>query len=452
MKSGFQNLNQIMAALVARRQLVLTIAATVPLVVLLALFIIEPRYQSTATIIFDVRGSDPVSEKSDNQTMSSFVAGEMELMRSRRVIDQLARNPAILKDIVVQKRWQEKGQGRAEMSKWLASYVAPLISVSTNSRQSRAIDVKVQDGDPDFARYIANGLAKAYLDTNLELRVSPARQNAEWLQRQKALRFADVRTAQKELEIFLRKTGMTGSEIDTSVSELKLRSLSSELAKVQADRAKAASVIEDLGPEAAISTGQISSPTVQSLRTQIAEQNVKNQELASKYGANHPTMMAGQQRLESLQTELNREIGKAAQTLRQQGASTVGEERRVRAMTNDQRRSISVGADKRSELSILVANVERSKRAHDVVADALTQLQLTSSLEQPNARILTLAQQPLEPSFPNWRYSLTVAALAGLLLGVVLALAMELIRQPVRLRSDLERLFPSVPILTEMPR
>ncbi len=451
MKNGFQNLNQIVAALVARRKLVLSIAVSVPLVVLLVLYIMEPRYQSTATVIFDVRGSDPVSQKSDNQSMSSFVVSEMELMRSRRVVDQLARNPAILKDTVVQKRWQEKAKGGVQIGKWLAGYVAPLVSISTNSRQSRAIDIKVQDGNPDFAKTIANGLAKAYLETNLELRVSPALQNAEWLQRQKALRFSDVRAAQKELEMFLHKTGMTGSEIDTSVSELNLRSLSSELTKVQTDRAKAASVIEDLGPEAAISIGQISSPTVQNLRTQIAEQNIKNQELSGKYGTNHPTIIAGQSRLRTLQAELGREIDKAAQTLRQQGASTTNEELRVRAMTNNQRKSISTGAGKRSELSILAANVERSKRAYAVLADALTELQLTSSLEQPNARILILAQLPLNPIFPDWRFSLTVAVLAGLLLGIVMALLIELIRQPVRLRSDLERLFPGVPILSEMP-
>ncbi len=451
MKNGFQNLNQVLATLVARWKLVLAMAAAVPLVVLVALIVMEPKYRATATVIFDVRGTDPVAQKTDNQSTSSFVAGEMDLMRSRRIVDQLGRDPAILKDPVVQKRWQEKRKGKAEMGTWVTNYVAPLISVSTNSRQSRAIDITVQEGDPDFARRIANGMAKAYLDTNLELRVSPARQNVEWLKRQKMLRFADVRAAQKELEAFLRKTGMTGSEIETGVSELKLRSLSSELAKVQADRAEAASVIEDLGPEAAISTGRISSPTVQALRTQIAEQNVALQELSSKYGPNHPAMMVAQRRLESLQTEIDREIGKAAQTLRQRGASTIGEERRVRAMTDDQRRSISVGAGKRSELSILAANVERSKRAYDVVADALTQLQLASSLEQPNARILTMAQLPQKPSFPNWTFSLTVATLAGLLLGIVLALVMELLRQPVRLRSDLERLFPGVPILSEMP-
>jgi polysaccharide biosynthesis transport protein len=451
MKNGFQNLNQILVALAARWKLMAAMAVAVPLVVLAALLILEPKYQSTATVIFDTRGSDPTAQKTDNQSMSSLVAGEIDLMRSRRIVDQLGKDPAILADPVIQKHWQENRKGKAKMGVWLANYVKPLVSVSTNSRQSRAIDITVQEGNPAFAQLIANGLAKAYLDTNLELRVSPARQNVEWLAKQKALRFADFRATQKELEAFLRKTGMTGSEIDASVSELKLRSLSSELAKAQVDRAKAVSVIEALGPEAAISTGQISSPTVQSLRTQIAEQNVLIQELSSKYGPNHPTMMAGHRRLESLRTELDREIGKAAQTLRQQGASTIGEERRVQAMTDDQRRSISVGAGKRSELSILSANVVRAKRAYDVVAEALTQLQLASSLEQPNARILTQAQLPQKPSFPNWGFSLALAALAGILLGVVLALAMELIRQPVRLRSDLERLFPGVPILSEMP-
>jgi polysaccharide biosynthesis transport protein len=447
MTYGFHSLSQIIAAIIARWRLVMLITLTGLAATATALSMMDPRYTATATIIFNARGTDPVADKNDTTSMNAYVASEVDLMRGRRVSQKLAGDPDMQRNAYVRGRWEALGAKARTLDIWLANITRQGLVVTLNSRQSRAVDIAFTDQNPEFAAVIANGFARAYLALNLELRIEPARRNADWLRGQMAQRLADLRKAQDELDDFLRRTGMTGFEATSDISEIRLRALSTELARAEAERVRVTS--DASGRDAAAASGQ-NSQTVQTLRSQIADQNVRLSDLATRYGPNHPQILEANERLRSLQEQLAREQALAVGALRHRSSSVTEEEARMRALTTQQKSAVSAEASRRSELSVLMGNVERARQTYNGLAATLGQLELTSSMQQPNAAILTEAVAPLAPSSPNWNFSLIFGGLASLLASLLLVMLLELLRPIIRRRSDVEHVFGGAPVLAEM--
>jgi polysaccharide biosynthesis transport protein len=448
-KMEFYSINQIIAIVRARWRLVASCMCVVLVFTLGILMLMPKRYQASTSILFNTKASDPVAEKNDAISFIAYMQSEMELMNSEKVTDRLANDPGFFKLKVVQDYWQKERKGSASISRWLTKTLPTLVTTKTG-KQSRVIELYVQARHPQFAMVTANALANAYLDTNLELRVAPARQNAKWFERQRKLRFETLLASQARLTGFLLKTGMTGQETKSDIDDMKLRTLSSELAQVQAARAKADGEQQTMSAGTALGIGLISNPTAQKLRTAIADQRVMIRDLATDLGPNHPRMLAEQQKLLSLQMEFDAENADVRRDLERKKDLARSQEVSVRQMTERQRNSMSASSVNRAKLDVLLDDVERTRLAYTEVTASLRQIELASALEKPNASILSEATLPESSGSPNWQFSLALAAASGLLFGIFAALMAEYLRPRVRQQSDIRHFLPNLTVLSDL--
>jgi len=102
------------------------------------------------------------------------------------------------------------------------------------SRESSVISIGYSAADPRFAATVANEFVQAYIDTNLELRVEPARQSASWFDEQTAQLRKNLDGAQGRLSEYQRSKGIVSADERLDVETAKLQELSSQVTQLAA--------------------------------------------------------------------------------------------------------------------------------------------------------------------------------------------------------------------------
>lgn len=447
--TGFRSLEQIVSTLQARWRLAAIVGGCILAAAIFATAVTRPVYQADATLIFNARSADAIVDKTDGgYTFANYLASEVDLIRSRRVIERAAKDQAFQRLPAVVAAYRRDG-GARPIDRWLTGFVTRNLIV-TAAKNSRAVTVSASAGDADFAAAIANSVAGAYLATNVDLRTSPALQNREFFAQQKKARYDELVAAQARFDGFLRQTGMTGLEAKSDVDDLQLRTLSAALTEAQADRARASAEGGLPNAAAAVSAGLIDNSVVQRLRGDIADQAAALKDLSVLRGPNHPQVLQAQARLREMNDQLDAETAKIAQGLRRRIASATGREAQILALERGQRAELTTSAANRSRLAVFASDVDRAKAAYDAVSQRLDDMSLTGALDLPNASILSAAVPPNFPSSPSWGFNLLVGLIAGVIGGGLAALGAELLRPLVRTRADLEMALAGAPILAEM--
>jgi capsular polysaccharide biosynthesis protein len=101
-------------------------------------------------------------------------------------------------------------------------------------------------------------------------------------------------------------------------------------------------------------------------------------------------------------------------------------------------------------LDVLNREVENAQRAYDSAMQRTSELRLTSRLDQTNIAVLNPATAPIKPAAPKVLRNIVLAVLAGTILAVGAALALELLDRRVRSSADLLDLDGLV-VLAEIP-
>ena len=115
-------------------------------------------------------------------------------------------------------------------------------------------------------------------------------------------------------------------------------------------------------------------------------------------------------------------------------------------MIEAQKQKVLALRSQHDEISVLVQDVETAGRAYESVAQRMTQTTLESKAEQTNLSVLSPAMPPTEPSKPNVLKNIMAAAIGGIVVGLLLALGLELLDRRVRNADDLA-VDESVPLL-----
>jgi uncharacterized protein involved in exopolysaccharide biosynthesis len=116
---------------------------------------------------------------------------------------------------------------------------------------------------------VANAFAQAYIETNIELRVDPARQYAAWFdERLKTLR-DNLEQAQARLSAYQQEKGIVATDERVDQETARLSALTTQLASTQAERADMSSRQKNTGSE--LSPDVMQSAVVQGIKAELAK-------------------------------------------------------------------------------------------------------------------------------------------------------------------------------------
>ena len=177
------NLNTLMGILLARKWAIIASCALALLAAAILILLTPKSYTASIDLLVDSRGLDPISGQSQPARMTgAYLATQSDIIRSRnvagKVIDQLAlgSSPAMIKAAKL------TGEPERDQRRMLSFLAKGLIVVP--KRDSSVLSIAFKAQDPQLAAQIADAYAEAYMYTNLELRIEPAKQTTQWYNQQ----------------------------------------------------------------------------------------------------------------------------------------------------------------------------------------------------------------------------------------------------------------------------
>lgn len=419
------------------RWLVIMLSFVIVVGASIALSLFWPKqYTASAAVLVDAKSPDPIlGALLPGQMAPGYMATQIDIIRSERVARRVVQMLKISDNPNARQQWQDDTGGRGSIDAYFADLLADKLDVKP-SRESNVINISYRSAEPQFASVIANAFAQAYIDTSVELRADPAKQYAGWFDVQtKGLR-DQLEAAQSRLSAYQRESGIVNVDERLDVENARLQELSSQLVAMQALRAETSSrqaqaSNTDTLPEV------LQSGLVQSLKADVARQDAKLKDLSSQFGPNHPQVLRAVAEGQALRAKLDAEIKRVAGGVGTSARINVQREAEVKASLEAQKRKVLEIKKQRDEVAVLQREVEYAQKAYDLTAQRLIQTNLESQTQQTNIVVLNPAVEPVEPTFPKFWLNLLVSVVIGSMLGIGLALLLELLNRRVRSADDI---------------
>lgn len=402
------------------------------------------QYTATATLLFNAGQADPVNPN-EAGAKDAALGTQADIIRSAYVAQRVVTNLHIDQDPNVIQRY-EAAKTSVPLVDWLARRLtSPAALQILPTGNTSVLAVNYVGNDPDFVSLMANGFASAYVQTQLQLKIDPARVYSQWFES----RIRDVRqrleAAQARLTGFQRQNGLIGAG-KYDVETTRLAELSSQLTSAEGQAAEAnAQATSSVGSSA----GAQMSGLVQSLDGQIAGKSAQLQQLRQAYGANHPTLIAAEVELAELRKERSQAVGTAISAVRVTSQAAQAREGDLRNRVAEQRARVLKLSSVQDQMAVLQRDVDAAQADYQAITQRLNQVRLQSEIPQTNVSLLDHAVPPTFPSSPNVPMRLVLGLLVGLMAGAGIALALEWFDPRVRTIAGTEG-GTQVPVLADL--
>lgn len=441
------NARQFLSILLARRNVILGVLGATVLLTLAVNLLQSSTYKATASVLLNYKGIDPLTGvTTPGQLLPGYMATQIDIIGSKHVALRVVDGLKLANSLAARTQFQSAADGRGDIRDWLAELLRRKLDI-VPSRESSVVDISFSGADPQFAADVANAFAEAYQRASVELKTEPMKKTASYFGEQTRQLRDNVETAQSRLSKYQQEKGIVSldnNRIDVELS--RLNDLSAQLVAAQSASMEAASRQQVASGATGASPDVANNALIQSLRISLAAAEGRFADTSQRLARNHPQYQSAQAELARLRGELQsamttvaRSVGSNADVLRQR-------EEALRAALAAQHARVLELNRTRDELGVLIKDLDSAQRAFDAASARAFQTRIEAQSEQSDIAILNPAVAPLEPSAPRVLLNTLAAFIIGTVLGVTLALALELQRRPVRSSDDLLTL-DAIPLL-----
>jgi capsular exopolysaccharide synthesis family protein len=253
----------------------------------------------------------------------------------------------------------------------------------------------------------------------------------KWLSEQLADLRQEVEDAEGAVEMYRSEHGLTSAG-GTGLLAEQLSELNSQMIIARAERAEAEARLNQLrqmqlqdsvGAEAV--TRLIASDLIRQLRTQEIQAQQQVSELAVEFGPKHPRMLQAQAELAQVRERIQAEIDKVEISLRSDIEFARAREISLQASLDEAQMATGEQNRVAIQLRALEREAAASRALFETFLEQFKQTSTSEGLNEPGARVISKAQVPTAPFYPNVRRQTTAIAMGGFIIAVLLVLGVE---------------------------
>jgi len=329
---------------------------------------------------------------------------------------------------------------------------------ATIRRETRLIDVTVEDQSPAMAQRIAELLVGEFALWNSQMRREAAEAANRFLHErahelsERLAKSERAIQAYKELhgEVSFRDKQGTGVENLNQLS-LRIAEARTERLKLQSDAAQIVRKSRFTADELLTFPSIASAPAIVDLRKRIGDREALIAPLKQRYKDGHPTLIAAQAELEELRAALVSAAFNTARLLNSRLEEIKLTEEKLKEALREQQRQ-TLGEDAIAiDYSALNREAEANRVLYEAVLKRMKEIEVTKDIAQNVVRVVARPLLPGLPVKPKKTLILALSIFAGLGLGGALALALHFADASIRTSHDAgERL--GLRVLSEIPR
>jgi uncharacterized protein involved in exopolysaccharide biosynthesis/Mrp family chromosome partitioning ATPase len=440
-----------------------------------------PRFTATSALTLDVSKVQVVEREvvSRLPLESSTIRSELDVMQSRSLNDEVAVKLGLDSDPAVAQEthawlspWPYAARGmrdalrryfpgllgedpvntssgvlpasRAQLTDWLIGN----LRVSNDGR-SLTIVVAFTSDSPERAAQIANTVAQTYLDDQVLAKNRAIMMASDWLGGEVTKIRQQLEASEAAVDEFRRKSGLLEVKGATIPAE-RLADLNGQLANARAERVRAElrlQIARESGPETLPDV--LASTIIQRLReelTKINAQIAENQKYSTYYKLNALEAQAA-----VLRKQMSQEMSRIVAGLA--GDVQVARRKEGELTQSFQQMESQVGDAAHSGVRLiqLQREADANRSIYETFLTRYKQAAEQESLAVPDARLISRAEPPGHPAYPNDSRFLLFGTIGGLALGGALAFAREAFDRRVRQASQVETA-TGIPVFGFLPK
>ncbi|WIG95068.1 polysaccharide biosynthesis tyrosine autokinase [Myxococcus sp. SDU36] len=444
-----------------RRKWVVLGVAVVVLALTAAHTLRQPKvYSASASLIIDVMAprfldgevKEVMGEERSNYWFNKeYYATQSQIITSRavagRVVDKLGLSTDAdflgLAHVTDEKTRLQAMQG-ADAVALLQSRIRVI-----PARDSRVMNVAVDDFDAKRAALLANEVATAYMAENLALKLRTTEDARDWLE----TRLSELESQSKSSELavydFKKDADMLSTSLESRMSivserinsfNLKLTEVRIQMAAQQA-RVEAIHRLRKASPEdetwAEALSGASEGP-IQDLRRSYTELRVACAELGERYLSEHPKLLECNRKLSVVREDFLKSLNNVVRGAETSLAESVAQEKNLVRLLDAEKSEAFLVNKKAIEFDRLKRDSDNNQRLYELVARRLKDIELSGMLRTSNVRVLDPARPVVVPVKPHVRRNLAVGLVMGLLAGLGVVVLLELLENSVTTQADVE--------------
>jgi len=443
----------------ARRRLIALVALAVVGITVLVLMMLPTMYSTSAVVMLDQRknnlaGISPVL--SDLPMDAASLQNQVQILTSRdlaadvveklKLYDDPEFNPALGNDL-----------GGAVSSlmhpaKWLSPSGAPmenrdavidavLSHLWVNAQGlSTTFTVSFSSRDPQKAARIANAFVDAYVQDQLRIKYDAAQKTTQWLSNRVAELGRQVQAAEAAVQDYKARNNINETADGTSLVDQQLGAINTQVVAARTDLAEKQATYDrvkqlaEFGNAGDVSQA-VASPVIVALRAQEASLIQQEADLTARYGPKHPKRIAAEQQRRDLENKIAQEVDRVA-------GSMANDVDVARAQLNSLQGSLSQTERLASnqnlvkvKLKSLEANAVSTRSMYEAFVTRLRETQDQEAIQLPDARMISPAPVPTAASSPKRMMIFMASIPAGILLGLLAALAAERFAWPTQTQT-----------------
>lgn len=454
--------------LLKRRKLIAICVGLGVLGGILATLLTRPVYKATAVLDVVKQQSNPLGFGA-NQGMGTdpeFLPSQIQLMQSREIGERVVRKLNLLADPDFNPKHahkyqpDKKGNVKAPPEE---DIVDAAVEVQGNIdalivRPTTLVQLTYFAPSAKLAAAIANEIAEAYIQWNVESRYRTMGQSSQFLATQIEQAKAEVDAKEKELLAYGRQKEMVSPDFQSNPVVQKLNSLTNDLAAATADRVNKEAHYEEVRNTPTDTLADVASGGAVS--QQRAELQKLERDYSDKLSIYKPEWPAMQQQkatieqarknLETLKTETaSRAIGAA----RTEYLTALRREQSIKGMARSQTTEALAQGTDAIEFRNLKVEIDTKRSLLDSLLKQQGETEVISRLRDEqitNIRIVDRALPPPEPFKPSYKKNLLMGIFCGMALGVGLAFLLAQLDRSLRTPEQVEQ-FLQLPALGVIP-
>ncbi len=460
-----------------RKGQILAFGAIFAVLAAAVVFAMTPIYRATATLMIEagkakvVTIDDVYSGASQNR---EYFQTQVEIIKSREVAIKAIKKAELwdteefnprpdaesmltgllvsigLKDDPASIEWNEDTMAEAIYPAFVKRVTIEPV------RLSQLAKISFDSSSAGLSAKVANGIAMAYIESDMDARYQVTQQASNWIQDRLASLRVKLEESERQLQAYREKAGIVDMKnvgqggVGQQMMEVTSRLVDARLRRAEAENAfnqiKSAKKTGDLASLPAV----IRNPIVaDALRDQsMAERRLA--ELTQRYGKEHPKFMQAEGELKSAKENLQRQIETVVASITQEYEVNKGTERTLEGQMASARGSVQDINRKEFELTVLEREVDSNRQIFDMFVKRAKETSISSDLQTPVARVVDAAVVPERPVKPQKVQIILIAFVLGIFFATLAALVLERLDNTLKTSEDVETKLKT-PLLTALP-
>lgn len=458
----------------------LGLAGAIALLTTLIVFVIQPTYRSTATLMLESNKSKVVNIEEVYSSMSGnreYYQTQAEILKSQELARRIVAKMKLVDHPVLDPRQQQdSGFSLKKLlpESWLgaddgerfspanleAAVVARFKKELTVElvRNSQLIKISYESHDKEFAAKAANWVADGFIDADMDARLAMTQKAGAWLtDRLSGLR-KKLEESERALQQFRERERIIDAKgVAQSGASKQLEQLSGGLVAARQKKAEAEAAYLQVQSAQQSKIDIESIPAIQKspiyLQLKAAESAAESKlaDAAKKYGPEHPKRQTADAEYRAARENTKRQIDTIVTSITREYELARAQETSVERALAQSKGDILGMNRKEYELGVLEREVASNKSLYEMFTTRMKETNVAGDLQSPIARVVDPAVVSGAAYSPKKARIIGIAAVVGLILGIMLALLLEYLDNTIKTPEDVDIKLRQ-PMLGQLPR